>query len=101
MSNSDERKKAVLTDGRVELFYRCKIYKFNWEYKDLIIATDADGEVWAFNIEPTKRTNAGEWDCNNWQSYERCIGGRPPTDVNSLPVKNWENSVVSYYVEVQ
>jgi hypothetical protein len=101
MSKYPVKPKAVIINGRVEIVYRCKIFKFNWEAKDLILATDADGEVWAFDTQPTKRTDIAEWDGATWHSYERCIGDRSTIDWSILPVKNWENSVVTYCVEIK
>lgn len=88
--------KAVRNGDSVTLTYMGTEVTFEWPYKVLVVAQDADGEVWAFNsleVEPTSilggawcHVNESNFTTNKCKHVSTCISG----------VGEWADSLVEY-----
>jgi hypothetical protein len=51
--------------------YRGQLINFEWNCDNLWIATDKNGDVWAYSDKPVRSNISGSgWDCDNEGSYE-------------------------------
>lgn len=92
---SDDILNTTTRVGRDKLLvrYRGVGIQFTWHCDKLWLATDANGDVWAYNRIPVHSEIAGSgWDCNSNISHEE------PVHYFYTDVSDWADSLVEYKV---
>lgn len=70
--------------------YRGLCLKFQWYCETLWLATDHNGDVWAYKEKPSLIGSNDWWECNSETSYEE------PVHYFYTDVSDWADSLVEY-----
>lgn len=80
---------AVRVGDEVSLTYKGLWLSFTWSPSELYIATDEDGEVWAYFAEPEPDVS----------EFSTCYGCNKVVYVYNTETSGWEDSVVQYTIK--
>lgn len=81
------------SDDIVTLEYRGLTIQFPWNSEELFVATDKDGEIWAYTREPRSYPALQGWDTCSISSIE------DPVYYLYEEVESWEESLVEYEIK--